>query len=169
MQGQLGFGLVTLAEVVLAEANELLEAWGHYLGPCKRPFGSMSHVLFVAGEPVSVAVSASIVNGPVAGYERKQVVELARLCSSQKWATRPMLRLWREVAAPTWPYWKAEAAVAYSQNTRHEGNIYRWDGWERGRTDSGSSGGGTWSKKRQEGEAVKGRKTLWVWRYGEAA
>src|SRR6266567_4603938 len=41
----------------------------------------------------------------------KEVVELGRLCAdpAQRWATRPMLRLWREVAARRWPYWTPAA------------------------------------------------------------
>ena len=46
-----------------------------------------------------------------------------------------MLRLWREKCGPKWPCVKPRsgqpplAAVAYSKNDRHEGRIYRFDGW----------------------------------------
>ncbi len=47
-------------------ADQLLTEWGHYLGPCRRPFGVEAWGLFVAGKPVSLAVSASIVSSTVA-------------------------------------------------------------------------------------------------------
>lgn len=162
-------------EISMAEGNELLTRWGHYLGPCNRPFGQQAFALCVGSQPVSVAVSASAVSSripiryedriPVEWLDRRALVELARLCSGEPWATRVMLRLWREVCAPAWPYWQASAAVAYSQNERHEGRIYRFDGWER-ITDAagGSGGGGGWSSA-TKGRASAGRKTLWLWRF----
>jgi hypothetical protein len=157
-----------LSVIPLATANALLARWGHYLGPVSRPFGSQAWALDVAGEPVSVAVSCSTVSETAAGLRRGELVELARLCSdpSARWATRPMLRLWREVAAPRWPYWPVTAAIAYSQNARHQGDLYRWDGWAKVADDCGSSGGGAWSRRRYATDAVHGRKTLWLWRYG---
>lgn len=156
-----------LTPVALHHANTLLARWGHYLGPVNRPFGAQSWVLDVAGEPVSVAVSCSTVSETAAGLHRSELVELARLCSApqQRWATRPMLRLWREIAAPSWPYWPVTAAVAYSQNARHEGSIYRFDGWQKVSDNCGSSGGGAWSRKRYATDAAHGRKTLWLWHY----
>ena len=158
--------------------NVLLKRWGHNLGPVKRPFGSQAWSLDVDGVAVAVAVSVSTVSAHVIGtengqpvrLERGEVVELGRLCAdpAQRWATRPMLRLWREVAARRWgyEYWPPIAAVAYSQNSRHQGDIYRWDGWTRISSACGSSGGGTWSRKRSATDAVHGRKSLWLWRYG---
>ena len=184
-----------LLPVPLARANSLLEKWGHYLGPVNRPFGSQSWTFEVAGQAVAVAVSASTVSEHVAYLDslpifaltkkgrlgeqvgqltyrvrlsRGELVELARLCSAPDchWATRPMVRLWREVAAPLWPHWQLTAAIAYSQNSRHQGDIYRWDGWVKVADNCGSSGGGAWSRKRYATDAVHGRKTLWLWRYG---
>jgi len=148
--------VVGLTPVPLAHANALLERWGHYLGPVNRPFGSQAWVLDVTGEPCSVAVSCSAVSETAAGLKRAEVVELARLCSDpqQRWATRPMLRLWREVAAPRWPYWPVTAAIAYSQNARHGGEIYRFDGWKKVSESGGSSGGGTWTAPRRPGDAT---------------
>lgn len=148
-------------------ADDLLTRWGHYLGACDRPFGKQSVVLTVNGQPTAVAVSASTVSATVAGYDRQQVVELARLCSAPgaNWATRVMLRLWREVTAPSWRYWPPAAAVAYSKNDRHDGRIYRFDGWTKVTDSAGSSGGGTWTRQREPGAAATGAKTLWIWRY----
>ena len=156
--------------------NILLREWGHRLGTCTRPFGQQGFALKIHGNPISVAVSASTVSKTIVGvgkhgapiqYTRGEIVECARLCShpTHHYATRLMLRLWREVCAPLWPYWQARAAVSYSQNAHHSGDIYRFDGWERIKTDCGSMGGGTWSRKRSASEAVHGQKSLWLWRY----
>jgi hypothetical protein len=158
-----------LAETETAAANALAIRWGHYLGPCKRPFGIQAWRLDIGGEPISIAISASTVSPTAAGYPRGQVVELARLCTrpDSRWATRVMLRLWREVAAPAWPYWDATAAVAYSDNKRHPGHIYRTDGWTRITDRAGAPSGpnATWSKQRSEDHPASGRKTLWLWKY----
>lgn len=161
-----------LYEISLAEANELLVEWGHYLGPVNRPFRSEAWGLDVGGRLVSVAVSSSAVNHVAADdgrrWQRAEVVELSRLCSSERWATRVMLRLWREVCAREWACPEPRrglpplAAVAYSQTSRHEGDIYRFDGWECLRSDAGSGGGGTWSSPRSEGAVARGKKKLWL-------
>ncbi|MFI6103201.1 hypothetical protein [Streptomyces sp. NPDC051310] len=162
---------VGLFETELDAANAVLADWGHYLGINTRPFGAQAWRLDVAGEPISIAVSASTVSSTVAGYGRGQVVELARLCTrpDSRWATRVMLRLWREIGAPAWPYWPAVAAVAYSDNARHPGNIYRFDGWTRITETAGSSGGGTWSTRRDAEHPARGAKSLWLWEYPTTA
>jgi hypothetical protein len=111
----------------LEEANRLLLEWGHNLGACERPFRSEAWVLELEGEPVSLAISASAVSDTVAGYRRGEVVEQARLCSAPgyNWATRIMLRFWRERCAPRWSCWPVKAAIAYHQNAHHKGSIYR--------------------------------------------
>lgn len=165
--------LVGLHPVTLEEANALLVRFGHRLGPVERPFRSECFVLELDGEAVSVAVSASAVSDTIVGeidgqpieYRRDEVVELARLASSEPWANRVMIRLWREACAPRWTCWPVRAAVSYSKNAMHRGDLYRFDGWTRIRTDAGSSGGGAWSRKRYASDAVHGSKSLWVWRY----
>jgi len=126
-----------LGAVPLAEANQLVTEWGHDLGPISRPFGSQAWVLHIGGDPVSVAVSVSTVARITAGYHRTELVELSRLCSCQPWANRVMLQLWREVAARRWPHWEPAAAVSYPLNARHDGQLYRFDGWEKITTDAG--------------------------------
>jgi hypothetical protein len=155
-----------LTPVSVDQANALLVQWQHDLGPCQRPFGAEGWVLEVVGRPVSVAISASTVSATVAGLRRGQVVELARLCSApdSRWATRPMLRLWRELAGPRWSYWPVRAAVSYSTR-RHTGDLYRWDGWAQVTDRAGSSGGGTYSTRRTADHAAAGYKKLWIWRY----
>lgn len=146
------------------EANALLVEWGHKLGPCNRPFHQEAFALESRGRIVAVAISASIVNGPVGGFQRNEVVELARQAACERWANRVMIRLWREVCAPLWPCWPVKAAVSYSHNAMHSGDLYRFDGWERWKTDAGSSGGGTWGRQRKNTDAVYGKKTLWGYR-----
>lgn len=153
----------------MPEVNRLLTLWGHRLGAIRRPFHSEGFALLVDQRPVAVAVSTSIVNGPVAGYTRQQVVELGRLCAApgNTWANRVLLRLWREVCAPRWACWPVLAAISYSHNAMHRGDIYRTDGWRKVSAACGSSGGGTWSRPRAATSPLAGRKSLWVWEYGE--
>lgn len=149
-----------------AEANALLVKWEHKLGPCNRPFRTESFALVVSGEPVAVAMSASIVHGPVAGYSTQEVVELARLASVNKWTNRVMIRLWREILAPSYACWEPQALVSYSHNALHGGEIYRTDGWRKVTDKAGSTGnGGNWARrgKGYPNEAIHGLKTLWVW------
>ena len=84
------FPLVSFDLVDNTTADELLSKWGHWLGGCHRPFGRQSFALKLHQRIVSVAVSASTINGRCGGYSRSQAVELARLCSdpSQSWASR---------------------------------------------------------------------------------
>ena len=163
---------VAASAIPVIEANALLVAWGHRLGPCRRPFSQRAYALLIDGQPVSVAMSASAVSVTVAGYRRDQVVELARLCSApgHAWATRVMLRVWREVFAQRWPDWSVLAAISYSQNAHHRGDLYRFDGWSRVRTDAGHPPGrtATWAKYGSDHPA-RGAKSLWIWPYAETS
>lgn len=151
----------------MGEANRLLDLWEHRLGPIERPFRGEGFALLLDRRPIAVAVSTSIVNGPVAGYGRQEVVELGRLCAEpgNTWANRVLLRLWREVCAPRWKCWPVKAAISYSHNATQRGDIYRTDGWRRVNSDAGSRGGGTWGRARNQGAAVYGKKSLWIWVY----
>lgn len=171
--------MAALSVLTIGDANRLLVAWGHKLGPSNRPFTQEAYALEVDGYPVSVAVSASTVSSTLRGrdgdtdirWHRQEVVELARLASSpaHRWATRVMLRLWREVCAPRWRDWPVKAAVSYSHNTYHRGDVYRFDGWRKINERCGSNGGGAWSRPRYATDAVYGRKTLWDYRYEVSA
>lgn len=159
--------LVGLHRCSLQDANNCLSDWKHKLGPCRRPFLNEAFMLVWREQPIATAISSSVISSTVAGYTRQEVVELSRLCThpAYAWASRIMVRLWREVCAPLWPCWNILAAVSYSQNVHHSGNLYRFDGWEKVSDDAGSSGGGTWSTKRQDHHPANGKKTLWVWTY----
>jgi hypothetical protein len=154
-----------------SEANGLLAKFEHKLGPCERPFRTESFALKLNGEPIAVAMTCSIVHGPVAGFQINEVVELARLASSTSWANRVMIRLWREICAPNYKCWTPKAAVSYSHNGLHSGSIYRTDGWEKVSENCGSDGkGGNWGRrgKGYANPTIHGKKTLWVWRYPAA-
>jgi hypothetical protein len=147
-------------------ADRALEQWGHWLGGCNRPFGRQSWGLTVHGVLAGVAVSASTVNATCGGFERREVVELARLCAhpSHRDVTRVVLRLWRKVAPGAWgaEYWLVRALVSYANAVRHRGDIYRFDGWKKVAEVASSGGGGTWSRPRRPGE----RKTVWAFELG---
>ena len=131
-----------LYPISIEEANDFLVRVDHKLGPDDRPFGQEAYGFKVRNNLVSVAMSGSIVGSTSAGYPMKQVVELTRLASTEKWMNRVMLRLWRELCGPRWAYWPVKAAVSYSHNAMHRGDIYRFDGWEKVTETAGSSGGG---------------------------
>jgi hypothetical protein len=157
--------LVRLDVVDIGQANELLVRWGHRLGPVHRPFRQEAYALAVDRRIVAVATSGSAHGARVAGYERTELVELTRLCADpeHRWATRVMLRLWREVCARRWACWPVRAAVSYSHNAHHRGDVYRFDGWTKVRDDAG--GRGVKDHGRERPAVYEGAKTLWLWRY----
>lgn len=147
-------------------ANDLLDRWGHKLGPINRPFHSEAYALMLDQRPIAVAVSTNTIGNPVAGYQRQQVVELGRLCAEpgNHWANRVMLRLWREVCAPRWQCWPVKACVSYSHNAMHRGDIYRTDGWRMVTDRAGATSGSNHGRPIHAGIAA-GKKRLWVWEY----
>lgn len=166
-------GPVAVIPIEKSKGNELLDRWGHSLGPCNRPFGQDHWALVVNGCLTSVAVTASTVSPTVtdeAGrvWPRKEVAELARICTKpgENWATRPMLRFWREVLIHRWTHWPVSMAVSYATPGK-AGHIYRHDGWVRVREvkRSNPGAGSTWSKPSATDTMGDGRKTLWVYRH----
>lgn len=162
------YPVASLSEIPLSQANGLLRGWSHDLGAIRRPSGAQAWMLAIDGEPAAVAVSACTVSRRAAGYPREALVELGRIAAAGPWANRVMIRLWREVCAPRWPYWRPAAAVSYS-TSKHLGELYRFDGWTLFASDAGSRGGGNWSTPRRRGDPLHGPKRLWVWRYEAAA
>jgi len=153
------FPLAAWGRCADAVVDAALERWGHWLGGCRRPFGRQSFGLWLGGELAAVAVSASTVNANCAGYRRQEVVELARLCShpEHRDLTRVALRLWRVTAAQEWSarYWAVRAYVAYSNRLRHNGDVYRFDGWRKAADVPGGTAGGNWSRaKKYDPKAV---------------
>jgi hypothetical protein len=148
-----------------AEADRLLAKWGHWLGGCNRPFGRHSFGVALEGRVVSVAVSTSTINRRCGGYNRGEVVELARQASSPDyaWATRVCVRLWRELAPQCWAneYWPVRAVVSYANALRHAGNIYRFDGWTKvADVKGGVSGSTSWQK-----DKTYDPKTVWAYEF----
>jgi len=146
-----------VAEIGIDDANALLVAWGHLMGPCRRPNAqAWAHAMFMHGEPVAVAVTASLVRETCAGLTRAEAIELARLCAGRPWLNRAMLRIWREAVLP--PLCRAYGwswAVSYQDELAHSGNTYRFDGW----TVLGRSSSGTDKRSGRKGR----RKTIWGW------
>jgi antitoxin VapB len=142
-----------LYPIEVAQANAFLVKVGHRLGPVNRPFRQEAFGLEVDGHLMAVAVSASMVadhvttldleGAPDERFNRQEVVELARLAA----------------AGPRWSGWPVRALISYSHNAMHRGDLYRFDGWVKVRSDAGSSGGGSWSRPRYATDAVHGSKT----------
>jgi hypothetical protein len=157
------FPVVAFDLIPNEQADAALLEWGHWLGGCNRPFGRQCWGLLLAGELVAVAVSASTVNARCGGYDRQEVVELARLCAhpEHRDLTRVALRLWRKVAPLAWgrAYWPVKAVVSYANAIRHKGDIYRFDGWQKVAEVKGGIAGQTWERPRKKPYEPK---TVWA-------
>jgi antitoxin VapB len=140
--------------IEMDEANRMLTAWEHKMGPCNRPIGTLvAHGMFVHGKITALVVTADLVAATCAGFTRSEAIELARLCASRTDLCRPMLRLWREFVFPCFgkPW-----AVSYQDEALHSGNVYRFDGWVQLRENCRS---GTDARSGRKGRS----KTVWGW------
>jgi hypothetical protein len=63
------FPLATLQSCSVDEANALLIAWQHRMGPISRPMdgGEEAHVLLHLGEPIAVTVHSTLIREGVGG------------------------------------------------------------------------------------------------------
>lgn len=134
------FPFVAFEQVQLAEANEMLIAWGHKMGALKRGNqGALCHALEHEGKPMAVTTASNLIADSVGNCEwmtRGNTIELSRLCAVRSGLCRVALRLWREFVFPGLGY---DYAVSYQDNDLHNGDTYRFDGWERvGRSRSGT-------------------------------
>lgn len=154
------------APVTKQQANELLVAFSHPLGPFTRPFGYQAWGLAIDGQAVAVAVSGSTVGARAAGFARREVVDLARIARHPQHPgiMRVMLRLWRDYLAPRWDYWPVRAAVSYALPGK-TGNLYRFDGWRKAGVCKPWAGGGTWSNPSRANTMADGIKTVFVYEY----
>jgi len=148
--------LLTFDALTMPEANSLLDAWGHNMGPMNRPMGRQdAHALITHEGPVAVVCTADLVAATVGGapyLNRENAIELARVCACARDWNRVAVRLWRNVI---FPLTGAEYAVSYQDAALHSGDLYRFDGWAK----VGFSHSGT---DRRTGR--KGRdKWIWVW------
>jgi len=155
------FPLVSFECVHLDIANEMLVAWGHRMGPLRRPMGDDdAHMLYHEGRPVAVATTSSLIRQRVGGglghITRTDAVELSRLCAERTGLCRVALRLWREFVLPT----RARVGVSYQDADMHTGNTYRFDGWRRA---AYSRSHGTDPRSGRAG------RNKWIWVYPPAA
>jgi len=162
--------MISFRPSIAAQCNTALEEWGHYLGPQKGPRMVLWYAVYVGSELASVAVSAAPRGATCAGHDWREVVELARLCSApdHRDMTRVCLRCWRKVAAQHWAdrYHKTiRILAAYSDSTRHPGNIYRFDGWRLHDEKLRGGGGQTCGRLPQ----TVAPKKLWVYELAEPA
>ena len=134
------FSFVAFEQVSLPEANRMLVAWGHKMGALNRGNqGALCHALTHEGKPVAVTTTSTLIAPVVGGCDwmkRENTIELSRLCAARGGLCRVALRLWREFVFPPLGY---KYAVSYQDADLHNGNTYRFDGWERvGRSHSGT-------------------------------
>lgn len=151
------FPTVSFDPITLGRANECLLAWRHKMGPLERGNSVGRHfALYHHGEPVAVAMTASLIRECVGGglghLTRSNCMELARLCACRPGLCRVALRLWREFVFPSLG---VPAAISYQDADMHSGNTYRFDGWTR----SAFSHSGTDARSGRRGR----NKWIWVW------
>lgn len=128
------FPRATLEDCDMAQANTLLLAWHHKMGPIRRPpeYGFWAQQLLHEGKPVALMVAAALVRERVGGglshLSRANTIELARVCAARPGLCRVAVRLWRELVFPSLgkPY-----AISYQDSAEHRGDLYRFDGWVR--------------------------------------
>lgn len=147
---------VSFERIDLKEANRLLTSWGHRMGPLER--GNVAGVHYALrhdGRPVAAAMATLIrerVGGGMRHLTRANAIELARLCAERPGLCRVALRLWREFVFPDLGY---EQAISYQDADIHNGNTYRFDGWQR----VGFSHSGFDKRSNRKGR----NKWIWVW------
>lgn len=154
--------LVALDPIGRPELNACLLAWGHRMGPWRRPTfrnggaGGFHHGLRVCGELVAVLAAGDLIRETAGGFTRADAFELGRVCAvSSPWTTAA-LRLWREAVFPElcaaygWRW-----AISYQTRRIHTGGLYRYDGW----VWLGASSSGTDGRSGRVGRP----KTIWGW------
>ncbi|MHB1023360.1 MAG: hypothetical protein ACYC0Z_13220 [Acidobacteriaceae bacterium] len=151
------FPLCEFSEIDLETANKCLDSWGHKMGSLQRGNQvGVHYALFHHGEPVAVAMTSTLIRECVGGglrhLTRENTCELSRLCASRSGLCRVALRLWREFVFPDLGY---QFAISYQDADLHNGNTYRFDGWER----QAFSSSGTDSRSGRKGR----KKWIWVW------
>ena len=92
------------------------------------------------------------VGGGMRHLTRENTIELARLCAVRPGLCRVALRLWREGVFPLLGY---QTAISYQDADLHNGNTYRFDGWQR----IAYSRSGTDTRSGRKGR----NKWIWLW------
>jgi hypothetical protein len=152
------FPLCSFEEISLLEANKLLIQWGHKMGAMNRGNQEgINYALLNNNKPVAVAMTSTLIRECVGGglkhLTRENCCELSRLCAERTGLCRVALRLWREFVFPQLGY---EYAISYQDADLHNGNTYRFDGWER----QAYSSSGTDKRSGRKGR----KKWIWVWK-----
>jgi hypothetical protein len=151
------FPFVEFAKLPLCETNRLLATWQHKMGPLRRGNqGAICHALFHDGNPMALTTASTLISPVVGGgcnwMTRDNTIELSRLCAERPGLCRVALRLWREFVFPALGY---DYAMSYQDADLHNGNTYRFDGWQRvGRARSGTD-----TRSGRPGRD----KWVWVW------
>lgn len=126
------FPIVSFDEVSLDEANELLVLWKHRMGALERGNqGAWCYALYHEDKPVAVTTASYLIAANVGNLKhltRDNTVELSRLCAVRPHLCRVALRCWREFVFPMLPF---AHAISYQDADLHNGNTYRFDGWQR--------------------------------------
>lgn len=180
--------MFAIHEVKAAEADPLIEQWGHPLGGLRpgkkggRPFGYTAFLCEALGRPVCVLISASSPNGSVSaahGLHRYNVVELARVArpDTDRQATLAAIRLWSVYLAPLWPQrypklWSGlDGAISYSlpgtPSARDPmAGMYRRLGWKHlGVRRPSRPSQASRSNPSRTDVIADGLKGLWLWEY----
>lgn len=149
------------------ELNDCLVAWGHRMGPLRRPQYTvgLAHGIRLDGRLVAVAATEQMIPARTCGLLRSEAFELARVCASGRSWCRVVVRLWRLAVFPAVSRaWGCPWAISYQDAVEHRGDLYRFDGWVRlGFSRSGPDA-------RAPGGPRPGRKkVVWGWNDDPAA
>lgn len=148
---------VSFEELDLDAANACLRTWQHKMGALDRPYQNTAYALMDEGRPVAVTIHSTLirdhVGGGLAHLTRANTIELSRLCAVRSGLCRVALRLWREFV---FPKLSVAHAISYQDADLHNGNTYRFDGWQR---LAFSRAGGTDQRSGRKGR----NKWIWAW------
>lgn len=158
------FPMVRFDPISIGVANDGLVAWAHKMGPLNRPFQSLDlgHGLFHGDDLVACTTTSTLMNRNIGGglthITRANALELSRLCAVRPGLCRVALRLWREFV---FPGLGVPIVISYQDADLHNGNTYRFDGWERLAYCRGTP-------DRRSGREAR-NKYVWAWPRGASA
>ena len=158
--------LVSLDLIERPVLNAMLVEWHHQHGPIERPiFKSPVDVgLRHQGRLVAVIACDTLIR-TTQGFSRSQACEVSRVCAAAPGMCSSALRLWRHFVYPTIvAAWGTPWVISYQDATRHEGNLYRRDGWAL----IGCSRGGADSRAVAGTVRVR-RRLIWAWNADKVA
>lgn len=150
--------IVALETIDRNRLNQCLVAWGHQMGPWKRPFEQFEwlHGLSHNGDLVAVTAAGTLIRARCGGFDRSEAIELGRVCAARPHVNRAMLRLWREFVFPAiCAVHGYTAVISYQDAALHSGNLYRFDGWR----VVGTSRSGSDMRGNRRGRSKK----IWAW------